>query len=112
MKYYCHLYISDTLAEKKEEILDKLEHDKFQFNKYLIVFAQNPKEQLEFYQTSLLLQKIYKKEELFIVGIADGFEGALELIEQITQEVYEHTKGADIRSYLQDRQKEFEEKSR
>lgn len=111
MKYYCNLYMSAALEAEKEEIIYKLEHDKFQLNKYLIVPAQNDREQLEFYNASLLLQKIYKKETLFVVGIADGFEGALELVEQITREVYDETKTTDIRAYIQDRQREYEERN-
>lgn len=110
MKYYHRLYVSDGLREKKEEIIYKLEHDKFQLHKYVIVLAQSEKNHLEFYDAALLLQKIYKKETLFVVGIADGYDEALLLVKQITQEVYDKTKGADIRTYLRKQQREFEKR--
>lgn len=40
MKYYHNLYLSDELKEKKEGIIYKLEHDKIQLNKYVIVLAE------------------------------------------------------------------------
>ena len=41
MKYYHNLYLSDGLKEKNEGIIYKLEHDKIQLNKYVIVLAEN-----------------------------------------------------------------------
>ena len=74
MKYYHNLYLSDELKEKKEGIIYKLEHDKIQLNKYVIVLAENANNNLEFYDTALLLQRGWKKRRLLVVGIADGFE--------------------------------------
>lgn len=110
MKYYHRLYMSERLMQKKQEIIYKLEHDEFQLHKYVIVLSSSPQNQLELYHVSLLLQNVFRKEQLFVVGIADGFEEALFLVEKITQEVYDETQGADIRTYLLRKQKEFEEK--
>lgn len=41
-----------------------------------------------------------------MVGISKDYEGALELVEEITQEVYNKIKSADIRSYILDREQE------
>ena len=62
MKYYHNLYLSDELKEKKEGIIYKLEHDKIQLNKYVIVLAENANNNLEFYDTALLLQRGWKSE--------------------------------------------------
>ncbi len=110
MKYYCELYWSETLQEKKKEILSKLEQNKVQLNKYLIVLTETSANHLEFFDSVLLKQKIFKQRELFLIGVADGYLGALELVEKITQEVYDVTKGTDIRQYLLSKQKEFEER--
>lgn len=110
MKYYHNLYLSENLVEKKDEMLYKLEHHKIQLNKYVIVLPKNGKNHLEFYDTVLLSQSFYKHQELFVVGIADGFEEALLLVKIIVQEVYDATKGADIRTYLLERQRAFEER--
>ena len=109
MKYYHALYMSEELIEKRAEILDKFENDKWQIEKYLIVLAKNEKNHLEFFNSVLLIQKSIVKDDLFVVGIANGELGAMELIEKITQEVYDETGGTDIRNYILQKQKEFEE---
>lgn len=110
MKYYHNLYLSEELQQKKEEIIDKLENNKNQLNKYLIVITKNAANHLEFFDSILMKQNVFEQSELFVVGVAEGYPGALEVVEKITQEVYDNTKGTDIRQYLLDRQREFEER--
>ncbi len=109
MKYYHALYMSEELIQKKAEIIEKIEKDKWQMKTYLIVLAKNEKNHLEYFHSVLLLQKCISKENLFVVGIANGELGAMELIEKIMQEVYDETKGTDIRGYIVQKQKEYEE---
>jgi len=109
MKYYHNLYWSNTFHEIKDEILEKLENGKLQLNKYLVVLTENASNHLEFFDSVILKQEFFGQEELFVIGIADGYPGALDMVEIITQEVYDKTKGTDIRSYLLESQKEFEE---
>ena len=109
MKYYHGLYMSEELISKKAEILDKFENDRWQIEKYLIVLAKHETNHLEFFNSVLLIQKSINKDDLFVVGIANGELGAMELIEKITQEVYDETKGTDIRGYILQKQKDFEE---
>ena len=110
MKYYHALYMSDELVQKKAEIIEKIEKDKWQMEKYLIVLAKNEKNHLEYFHSVLLLQKSIAKDYLFVIGIANGELGAMELIEKITQEVYDETKGTDIRGFILQKQKEYEER--
>lgn len=109
MKYYHALYLSDELALRKTEILHKIERGEWQLNKYLIVLTKNEQNHLEFFDSVLLIQKTFSKDDLFVVGIADGRSGALDLVRQITEEVYAETKGTDIRNYLLKKQQEYEE---
>ena len=109
MKYYYALYMDDKLLPKKKQILRKLEKREWQFEKYLIVLTQNERNHLEFYNSVLLTQKGMEQENLFVVGIASGYEEALELVSKITQEVYDETKETDIRNYILKKQQEYEE---
>lgn len=102
MQYYRKLYVSDTLQKKKEKILDKLEQGKPQFQVYLIVLAANRQNHLEFFDAMMLHQHAFREsEELFLVGIADGYGGAVELVEEIVTEVLNETGGMDIRGYIE-----------
>lgn len=110
MKYYFDMYISEELKSKKGDILQRIENNQLQLNKYVIVLSTNEKNHLEFFDTALLRQEIFKKEDLFLIGIAEGYSGSLKLIEKITQEVLKESGGTDIRGYLLKKQKDFEER--
>ena len=110
MKYYFNMYISEEVAGKKGEILQKIENNQVQLNKYVIVLAKNEKNHLEFYDTALLRQEAFDKESLFVVGIGEGYSGSLKLIETIMQEVLDKTGGTNIRKYFIERQRDFEER--
>lgn len=110
MKYYFNLYWSDELIGKEHEVLTKLGHEKVLINKYVIVITENDANHLEFFDSVLLKQKLIKRDDLFVIGIAEGYTGALGLVEKITQDVYDVTKGTDIRRYFLATQKEFEER--
>ncbi len=109
MRYYHTLYMDEKIRTKKDEILEKIARDTWQLEKYLIVLTKNEQNQLELFNSALLLQKAIAKEDLFVVGIASGYEEALELVEKITREVYDETKGTDIRNYILQKQQEYEE---
>ena len=109
MKYYHNLYMSENLEAKRTDIITNIMNNKWQFDKYLIVLTENEKNHLEFFDSVLLLQKVISKDTLFVVGIAEGYQGALEMIQRIAEEVYENTHGLDIRSYLLAKEQEYEE---
>ncbi len=109
MKYYYALYMSANLETKKEEILRKLEDGRLQYEKYVIALSKGEQNHLDIFNSVLLIQKTIAKDNLFVVGLASGYSEALELVEKITQEVYDNTKGTDIRGYILQRQKEYEE---
>ena len=79
MRYYKHLYLTEGLEKKKEKIIRKLEAGKLQPGVHVITFLE---------------------QELFVVGITKGYDEAVELVEQIVQEVYDQTGTCDIRSYI------------
>ena len=108
MKCYYNLYVSEALDSQKERILRKIKEHKWQFEKYLIALAKRERNHLEIYNSVLLIQKTISQEDIFLVGLADSYENALELVEKITQEVYDKTKGTDIRNYILSSQEEFE----
>ena len=58
MKYYYNLYTSESLREKKLQILSRINRGEFVINKYLIVLTQNEKNHLEFYDSAFVSQKV------------------------------------------------------
>lgn len=112
MKYYYNLYMNPETRIRKLELMKKLNQHKTMWNQYVIALASHGKNQLEIFDSVLLQQKIFQMEDYMIVGIGDGFDDALELVQGITQEVYDATGKANIRDYLLERQKDYEERDR
>lgn len=112
IRLYCDLYVSECWQDKKDKIIKKLADNKIQPQVYVITLAQGEQNHLEFFSSMLLKQRIYKDEELFIVGIAAGYDGALAIVEEITEQVYRETGNADIRRFITDCQREYEEAGR
>lgn len=105
MRYYKHLYLAEGI-KKKEKIIRKLEEKKLQMNIHVITLARNEKNQLEIYNSMVFLQPDFPYDDFLVVGLAKGYEDAVEMVEEIAQEVYNKTKGADIRSYILEREQE------
>ena len=60
---------------------------------------------------SEIQKKMVDSEDLFIIGFADGYHEAVKLVERITQDVLDATGSANIRGYLLEKQREFEERN-
>lgn len=106
MRYCRHLYLMEGLEKKKDKIIDRLEKNKIQPDIHIIILAQNVANHLEIYNSMVLLQPGFPKDDFLVVGIAKGYDAAVELVELITQEVYNETKGADIRAYILKKEQE------
>ena len=106
MRYYKHLYVAESLKKKRKKIISKLNKRKFQLEIHLLVLPETKNNQLDIINPNLFLQKNYPRKDYFVVGIAKGFEEALEILEEIVQNVYNETKGADIRSYILNKEQE------
>ncbi|MFP3154978.1 hypothetical protein LQZ18_11260 [Lachnospiraceae bacterium ZAX-1] len=100
MIWYRNMYASENIAHKKERIKWKIKHNAGQINIYVIALAANPKNLLEIIPAIEMMQKAYPKKDMFIVGIAKGYEEAVDLIVQIIMEVYRATDGFQVRDYF------------
>ncbi len=110
IKCYCDLYVSDGLQKKKQKVIRKLMERTLQPTLYVLTLAQGEQNHLEFFPAYLLQQPMYDDELIFVVGIAEGYDAAMYLVEEIAQEVLSQTEGTDIRQFLLKRQREFEER--
>ncbi|WP_461812058.1 hypothetical protein [Faecalimonas sp.] len=107
MKFYKNIYVGDSLKTRKEKVIDKLKNGEVQFSCYLIVLCDNPVEQLECYDSILLLQKKWMPEPLLVVGIASSYVETLELIKRIAEDTYLRYGEANLRKYILETQQEF-----
>ena len=106
MRYYKHLYLTEGLEKKKEKIIRKLEAGKLQPSVHVITLAISEKNQLEIYPTLQFKQPAFPEQDLFVVGITKGYEEAVELVEEISREVYDATGDLELRDYIQAKEQE------
>ena len=100
MKWYSNLYVSESIGKKVNKIKWKINHNAGTINTYVIALPSNPANILDMIPTYDLMQKAYPKKNIHIIGLAKGYDEALDLIRQIVQEVYEATGDFNISNYL------------
>lgn len=109
IKCYCDLYASEGVQDKKEKVLEGLMKQELTFPVYLLTLAESEQNQLEFFSSVFLRQPYYEDKEIFIVGLAESYTAAVELVERITCETMSETQTLHMREYILARQKAFEE---
>ena len=102
MKWYPNLFVSDSIAGKENKIKWKINHNAGTLSVYVIAFASNRDNLLDIIPSWELMQKSYPKKDMKIIGLAKGYEDALELVRQIVDETYQNTGDVDVWSYLRE----------
>lgn len=106
MLWYKKLYTGETAEKKRFAIIQKIRSGGIPASAYVIVPAANPKNLLDIYLAADVCtpqedeRRRQSGRELLILGIAWGYEEALELAGQMVDEVYRATGGFDLRAYL------------
>lgn len=108
IKFYCDLYISEEFHTKKEKIIKKLRNNKVQPQVYVLALPARKQNHLEFYSSLMLKQRAFQNTPVFVVGIANGYDDALYMTQDLVKEVYKKTKDTNIRGYIESRQNAFE----
>lgn len=107
MEFYCDLYVSECWQKKKARIIRKLRANRVQPQVYVVALSQGSQNQLEFFSGILLRQHVFAHADLFVIGIADGYDEALAMVRDITEEVYTVTGMTDLRKYILERQEQY-----
>lgn len=108
MIWYDKLYIGESIIHKTNKVKWKIRHNAGQINIYVITLPSSRKNLLDIVPAQELLQKAYPKKNLYIIGLAKGYEEAIELAGSIIAEVYRHTGAFAVTDYLLDKRKERE----
>lgn len=106
MKWYPNLYVGKSAKRRQRRIIRKLKTNAGMLNVYLITLAANGRDLFDIISSSYLQQKALRRNLPMVVGIACGYEEAVELVTEIIQEVYRETKDVQVRAYLMEKVKE------
>lgn len=101
MDFYKKLYVSPRIRDPRQVRRD-LVRGKGHLNIYVLVLAQSPGErpQLEIMHCANLQTDYYRVHPPYIVGIANGRQDAIEMVESLTREAYDMTGQWDAAAYL------------
>ncbi len=103
MIWYENLYIGESISRKPEKVKRlkwKINHHAYLCNLFIIVLCRYGTNLLEIIPARELKQRCYPKQDLFIVGIAKGYNEALETAAAIVVDVYKKTGGFAVKSFL------------
>lgn len=106
MKWYPNLYVGKIAKKRQRTIIRKLKTNAGMLDVYLITMAANGRDIFDIISSSYLQQRSLRRNLPMIVGIACGYEEAVELAADIVQEIYQETKDVQVRSYLMEKVKE------
>ena len=110
MNWYPNLYVGKKAEKKKEYLIRKLETGKTPANTYLLTLPLGEKNQLEIIPAWNLKFWHNKRPVPMIIGLGCGRAEMLELLQQITEEVFRQTGGADLRGYFERTISKFDRK--
>ena len=102
MEFYKDLYVSEFLEKKRNKLVRDIRHKESYPSIYVIALPACDHNQLELYSSIMLKQKVYDRDDLFIVGIADGYDDALMIVQRIYDDVLLKTGNTDVRRYLEE----------
>ena len=103
MYFFKNLYVGPSIRDP-EEVKRKLMRGEGQITIYVIALSPSVpgpgSNQLEILHCVNLQQPYYKKYPPYIIGIAAGRTEAVELVQKLVQDAYDHTGSGDVRAYL------------
>lgn len=107
MLWYKKLYTGEMAEKKRFAIIQKIRSGAVPAFAYVIVPAANPRNLLDIYPAAEVCtpheeeRRRQEGRELLILGIAWGYQDALQLAGRMVDEIYRATGGFDFRSYLE-----------
>ena len=103
MYFYRNLYFSPLITNPGKAV-SSLRRGDLNPTLFVIMLSRSPQAgvsgRVEFCSSINLLQKYYKDNPPYIIGIARGYQDSIETVRQIIQETWEKTGTVDVQSYL------------
>ncbi len=98
MRLYKKLYTSPSLQKKKRQIVWKLKLGKTMPFIYVITLSEQ-NDLMNIYHNVVLNQSYYRKNPPYVIGIADSYWAAVDLVQKILLDVSAQTGGYNIKTF-------------
>lgn len=101
--FHDRLYVAKDLLKSKRKVLKNLKQGKLQPGVYVITLPLGDEDMLDIYPSYVLLQKVYREQEMTVVGIAGERSSAFSLVEKMALDCLRENSNANIRAYFENR---------
>lgn len=108
MFWYDDLYVGESIVHKKNRIKWKISHNAGQLEIYVISLASNRQNLLDIIRSTELLQSGYPQKAMYIVGLAKGYDEAVEVAASIIADVYRETGAFCVHTYFWEKEQNRE----
>lgn len=107
MKWYRKLYLGEVARKKKYNIWARIRRRSLVYDAYLITLASNEDNLLDIIKADYYYQPHFRKtiydNNIYIVGLACGYDEALEVVCNIIEDVYNSTGNTDVRDFFKNK---------
>lgn len=103
MKWYQKLYIDKNIKKNREQLIKNVETGVGMPNVYLITLAANERDLFDIFLADILFQPVLHGHCPMIVGIAKGWQAAVDIATGIALDAYRENGDFDVRKFLQSR---------
>ena len=105
LTWYPNLYLDPAMKKSRniKRLKKAFDKGRFSFPCFLITLAVNESNELEIINTAILRQKKVSAYLPMVVGIALTHKTAVDLVTEITEQVFRETKDVKIRQFLTER---------
>lgn len=100
MRISDHLYVGKKAGENRFRIVLNLRFSKLQPEIYVITPASNGNNILDIYPSVVFQQDYYRDQDLLVLGVARGYDEALEVAGQIVNDMYQKTGGFSLQEFM------------
>lgn len=99
MKWYKKLYLGESIKQEKW-VRFQISFGKKSKGYYCISLSNSPRNLLDIYQSQFLRTPGMNTDGIYIIGLASDKTEAFDVVRDIIEDVYVHTHGFDVKSYL------------
>ena len=108
LDWYIHLFTSEKLIKKKRKLIHQFNTDKVSQNVYLLVLRSDGRGRLEAFSAKLLAQPYYRDFDYLVVGLAEDYEDAKEVLRMIVEDFYHRPSNRKLEEFLLQTQELYE----
>ena len=92
------LYLDDDIKDRMDEIEEAVRENRILPDIYYVALSSNQNEQLDIFSGFMFYMERKHREDLVIVGLAQGKDAAYELVQQMAADTYAQTGSCNLRA--------------